>query len=660
VSAGAGRGGGIYLEQGQLSLSASALYANAVPSNGGGLFIGRDTTVSPYVTVENSTIANNQAYNGAGGGVYRTIGSLKLTHVTIVDNSSNSTGGGIHSNSVGTNNGNASDILLANSIVTGNSAADSFFADCSDSLKDGGYNLQWSISNPYPQECVSGISKADPKLAPYFKVGGPTPTFGLLAGSPAIDAIPAANCLLNRDQRGVGRPINTRCDIGAFEGAIQPPNLTMAFSPATVGLGGVSKLTFSLDNSSTAGTVISAVAFKDDLPAGLKVAAPANLVINCTGTDGNPVVQFSNNGSTINVANASLVAGQPCTISVDLVNQLTSPGILTNQVISFSYLSGLYRELNLQAKLTIVSSAPTALTAAAVSSSRIHLTWQSGLGINNGFRLERSLNGSANFLFLTNLAAGVTTYEDNGLTEASLYYYRVSAIQAGGNSPFSNQASAITWLNSPVSLTATLSGPGQVTLNWQSSATAFEVERKAGLNGTFQLLASPATLTYLDSDLNPSTIYFYRVRAFKAAFSLYSGYSNEVSLLTPGPGQIVTHDQETGSGEEGSLLAALNMAAASSDKTITFNLAPAANNTVTVNPGVSLAVGPGITIFGGCANGPGIIIKGGSLQLKGNVSLYGLKLTGSLPGGVKFFITNKLADASLTTGNQLFCVAVGP
>jgi hypothetical protein len=48
------------------------------------------------------------------------------------------------------------------------------------------------------------------------------------------------------------------------------------------------------------------------------------------------------------------------------------------------------------------------------------------------------------------------------------------------------------------------------------------------------------------------------------------------------------------------------------------------------------------------------------LQLKGNVSLYGLKLTGQLPVGVKSFITNKLDDASVTTGNQLFCVAVGP
>jgi hypothetical protein len=70
------------------------------------------------------------------------------------------------------------------------------------------------------------------------------------------------------------------------------------------------------------------------------------------------------------------------------------------------------------------------------------------------------------------------------------------------------------------------------------------------------------------------------------------------------------HNQETGSGENGTLLAALDKAA--------------------------------------------------SLQLKGNVSLYGLNLTGPLPGGIKSFIANKLADDSVTTGNQLFCMAVGP
>ncbi|MEN8260894.1 MAG: choice-of-anchor Q domain-containing protein, partial [Pseudomonadota bacterium] len=47
--------------------------------------------------------------------------------------------------------------------------------------------------------------------------GGPTETHALVAGSPAIDAVPLANCTLSTDQRGVARPQGAACDIGAFE-----------------------------------------------------------------------------------------------------------------------------------------------------------------------------------------------------------------------------------------------------------------------------------------------------------------------------------------------------------------------------------------------------------------------------------------------------------
>ena len=58
--------------------------------------------------------------------------------------------------------------------------------------------------------------------------GGPTQTISLLSTSPAVDAIPVANCPVTTDQRGAPRPDpedagNAACDIGAFEfGAVVP------------------------------------------------------------------------------------------------------------------------------------------------------------------------------------------------------------------------------------------------------------------------------------------------------------------------------------------------------------------------------------------------------------------------------------------------------
>jgi hypothetical protein len=59
--------------------------------------------------------------------------------------------------------------------------------------------------------------------------GGSTPTRALFAGSPAINAIPTAQCIdqfaapVTLDQRGFPRPVNGTCDIGAYEGSLPLP-----------------------------------------------------------------------------------------------------------------------------------------------------------------------------------------------------------------------------------------------------------------------------------------------------------------------------------------------------------------------------------------------------------------------------------------------------
>ena len=68
------------------------------------------------------------------------------------------------------------------------------------------------------------MSGTDPLLGALADNGGPTQTFALLAGSPAIDGVTfnAPNGTPSTDQRGVARPHGVRYDIGAFELAAQP------------------------------------------------------------------------------------------------------------------------------------------------------------------------------------------------------------------------------------------------------------------------------------------------------------------------------------------------------------------------------------------------------------------------------------------------------
>lgn len=88
-------------------------------------------------------------------------------------------------------------------------------------------------------------------------------------------------------------------------------------------------------------------------------------------------------------------------------------------------------------------AAPTGLTANAVSSSQINLTWADNSGNETGFEVDRSTDG-VNFAQIATTGANVTTYASTGLAASTTYWYRVRATNGAGDSGDSNIASATT------------------------------------------------------------------------------------------------------------------------------------------------------------------------------------------------------------------------
>jgi hypothetical protein len=88
-------------------------------------------------------------------------------------------------------------------------------------------------------------------------------------------------------------------------------------------------------------------------------------------------------------------------------------------------------------------AAPSGLSAAAVFSSVIDLTWTDNSGNQTNFNIERSGDG-VNFDPLASVGADVTNYSDSGLSPSTTYWYRVNAENSAGNSTWSNTASATT------------------------------------------------------------------------------------------------------------------------------------------------------------------------------------------------------------------------
>ena len=92
-----------------------------------------------------------------------------------------------------------------------------------------------------------------------------------------------------------------------------------------------------------------------------------------------------------------------------------------------------------QLSATTIPSSPTNLTATA-GSAQVALAWSANSGTTSYNILRSTTNGSGYVL----VASGVTStsYTNTRLTNGTTYYYVVQAVDAGGPSANSNQASA--------------------------------------------------------------------------------------------------------------------------------------------------------------------------------------------------------------------------
>lgn len=210
---------------------------------------------------------------------------------------------------------------------------------------------------------------------------------------------------------------------------------------------------------------------------------------------------------------------------------------------------------------------PTGLSAAATSATQINLGWTDNSTDETGFKLERATAAAGPFTQIATLGAGVTTYNNTGLTASTTYYYRVCSYNTAGNSGYAT-ASATTQAvappptpvpAAPTGLTASAASTSQINLGWtdaSSNETGFKVERGASASGPFSLIATlgAGVTSYNNTGCAASTTYFYRVCAYNATGN--SGYTSVASATTSGTTQPPPPQPATGAPTAPSGLAA--------------------------------------------------------------------------------------------------------
>lgn len=322
----AGFGGGIaMLDQATLVVNTSVISNNVVDltqigaTGGGGLAV-----IDATITITNSTIANNAATGGAGwgGGLLIALSTMTMTNTTISGNIAD-TGAAfmtddesfvtIDSTSIIQNQavigdesaagvyvsmGNPSNppgtFTIKNTIVALNTPVNCVI-DPTATLTSAGYNLSNDDS------CQFNLATDKQEVTPFVEAlannGGFVPTHALQPGSPAINAIPTANCTVTEDARGIRRPQGNGCDIGAFEVEVSDTpqtGTTLAVNVTTDSADGVCGVT----HCSLREAIIAANANADlttiTLPAGIYKFA-----INGTAENNAATGDLDINGETI-------------------------------------------------------------------------------------------------------------------------------------------------------------------------------------------------------------------------------------------------------------------------------------------------------------------------------------------------------------------------
>jgi hypothetical protein len=194
--------------------------------------------------------------------------------------------------------------------------------------------------------------------------------------------------------------------------------------------------------------------------------------------------------------------------------------------------------------------APSSLSASALSSSQIKITWMDNSSVESTQQIERSSDG-INFQQVATVGANITSYTSSGLVAARKYYFKVRASNASGFSSYSNIASATTMavLNKPPlvsislpSTTGSLIAPASIVISASASDPDGAISKVEFFNGTM-LLKSDVTTPYSVNWQNiPAGSHTLTARATddKGATTTSAPITLHVEAAAPAPSLVVT------------------------------------------------------------------------------------------------------------------------
>jgi YD repeat-containing protein len=302
--------------------------------------------------------------------------------------------------------------------------------------------------------------------------------------------------------------------------------------------------------SSNTATVTTPDTIAPGVPTGLSASAASATQVNLTwnavsDTGGSGLAGYRIYRGGVHIANRSVANYSDTSVSGSTAYSYTVAGY--DNAGNTSAQSSAANVTTPAAADTTSPSVPANFVATASSQTQIGLTWSAStdnVGVT-GYEIQRCAgSGCSNFSTITTTTA--TSYPNSGLSQNTMYRYRVRSFDAANNfSAYSAIASATTAADGtpptvPGGLTANAASGTQVNLSWSASTdtggsnlSGYKIERCQGSGcSSFAQIASTTSTSHSDSGLSSGATYLYRVRAYDGAGN-HSGYSSTATAATP-------------------------------------------------------------------------------------------------------------------------------